>query len=179
MTLGRGFWQPANHVHCTAEVSRAQRGIIFGGTMSSRRGILGTLVCLVVFLPACGGGKSGNDRLQAQWNARCKEAADLLASVQDVPSAKAAEPKLKAALQEMEKINKELGKTYDSEDVDPGESQGMTKEVAGGIGEMQRLNTETLRISKHPELVAALGETWRKLPSVFMLESVGAIPKSK
>ena len=26
---------------------------------------------------------------------------------------------------------------------------------------------------------AAFGETWRKIPSVFMLEAAGAIPKSK
>ncbi|MFL5342095.1 MAG: hypothetical protein ACJ8F7_18270 [Gemmataceae bacterium] len=147
--------------------------------MSSRHNIVRILVCLIVFVPACGRGKSQNERLQAQWNARCKEAANLLAGIQDVPSARAAEPKLKSALQEMEKINKELGKTYDSEDVDPSDSRGMTQEVAGGIGEMQRLSAETLRISKHPELIAALGETWRKLPSVFMLEATGAIPKSK
>ena len=55
----------------------------------------------------------------------------------------------------------------------------MTEAVAQGIAETQRLNMETLRISKNPEVVAALGATWKKLPSVMMLEAMGGIQKPK
>ena len=137
------------------------------------------LAGLAVFLPACSRRASENERLQKQWNAHCKEAADLLAGVTDVASAKAAEPRLKIVLEEMARLDERLGKSYDPEDVDPSERTRMTKEMARGIGEMQRLTQETLRIGKDPELRAAFGDTWRKIPSVFMLEAAGAIPKSK
>ena len=136
------------------------------------------LFAIIVALPACGRRQAQNLRLHKQWNVKCKEAADLLASINDVASARAAEPKLKVVLQELAKVDEQLQTWYDSENVDGSDRPAMTKEVAAGIGEMQRLNQETLRISKDPELRAALGETWKKIPSVFMLESVGAIPKS-
>jgi hypothetical protein len=137
------------------------------------------LVGLCALLPGCSRRVSHNVRLQQQANAKCKECAELLATVVDLPSAKAAEPKLKAALQELAKIEAELEKSYDPENVAPSEHDSMTEEVAKGMAEMQRLNGETVRISKNAELVAALGSTWKALPSVFMLEASGAIPKSK
>ena len=63
------------------------------------------LAGLAVFLPACSRRATENERLQKQWNAKCKEAADLLAGVTDVASAKAAEPRLKIVLQEMAKLD--------------------------------------------------------------------------
>src|SRR5207253_641811 len=105
--------------------------------------------------------------------------ADLLAGITDVPSAKAAEPKLRAALQELEKINEQLDKSSDPEDLNQREARRMMEEVAKGIAAMQQLNTETLRVSKIPGASAALGDTWAKLPSVAMLEASGAIPKGK
>ena|SRR6266568_7240928 len=144
-----------------------------------RIAILMPCFCLIALTPACSRRKSQNERLQHQWNAKVKEMADLLAGVTDVPSAKAAEPKLAAAMTEFERIAKELDKSYDPEDVDPSEQKPMTEAVAQGIAETQRLNTETLRISKSPELVAALGATWKKLPSVMMLEAMGGIQKPK
>ena len=148
-------------------------------SQSAFRRLVIVLVAVCALLPACNRQKAQNEKLQRQWNAKCKEAAELLASVKDVPSAKSAEPKLKAALQDLEAIGSQLDKSYDPEDVSPGEAKGMTKEVGEGIAEMQRLNAETLRISKSPEIIAALGETWKKLPSVFMLEASGAIPKTQ
>jgi len=129
------------------------------------------MIGVIALLPACSRFKSKNERLQLQWNAKTKEVNDLLAGVKDVPSAKAAEPKLAAALKDLEKIGEKLEKHYDSEDVDPGEREPMTEAVAAGIAEMQREAAEVMRISKNPELVAALGETWKKIPSVVIMEA--------
>jgi hypothetical protein len=136
-----------------------------------------TVVCLMQ--SACNSQGAHNVKLQRQWNAKTREVADLLAGVKDVPSAKAAGPKLNTVLQELDAINSQLDKSYDPENVDAGELGKMTKEVAEGIAETQRMNVETIRISKSPDVVAALGDTWRKLPSVFMLEASGAFPKSQ
>ena len=54
----------------------------------------------------------------------------------------------------------------------------MMKELANGVSEMQRLNDETLRISKKAELVAALGDVWKMLPMALMLDASGGMPKS-
>ena len=136
------------------------------------------LVCLAAFVPACGRRQANNENLQKQWNAKCKEAADLLAGVTDVGSAKVAQPNLKAVLQEIDKINNQLEKSYDPENVSPNEARGMVKELANGVSEMQRLNDETLRISKKAELVAALGDVWKMLPMALMLDASGGMPKS-
>ncbi|HLW65906.1 MAG TPA: hypothetical protein VKS79_11340 [Gemmataceae bacterium] len=141
--------------------------------------LLFILVAVCTLLPACTSRRAQNEKLQRQWNAKCKEAADLLASVKDVPSAKAAEPKLKSVLQELDAVGNQLDKSYDPENVDAIESRAMAKEVAEGIAEMQRLNAESLRISESPELVAALGESWKKLPVAMMLEAGSALQKSK
>jgi len=135
------------------------------------------LVFLALIGPACGRRLASNEKLQKQWNSKCKEAADLLAGVTDVGSAKAVEPKLKAVLQEIDTINSQLEKSYDPENVSHDEARGMMKEVANGIGEMQRLNGEALRISKKPDLVAALGDTRKMLPMAPVLDA-GGIPKS-
>lgn len=128
------------------------------------------LVGLIAAVPACSRLKSKNERLQLQWNAKTKEVNDLLASIKDVPSAKAAEPKLAAALKDLEKINDELGRRYDSEDVDAVEREPMTEAVAIGIAEMQREAVEVRRIKEKPELVSALGDSWKKIPSVVIME---------
>src|SRR5438477_13190733 len=96
------------------------------------------LFCLIVLTPACSRRKTQNERLQQQWNAKVKEMADLLAGVTDVSSAKAAEPKLAAAMEAYDRIAEELDKRYDSEDVDPSEQKPMTEAVAQGIAETQR-----------------------------------------
>jgi hypothetical protein len=147
-------------------------------TSLALRSAVFVLIALLALLPACNRRQAQNEKLQRQWNAKCKEAADLLASVKDVPSAKSAEPKLKVVIQDLNAIGRQMDKSYDPENVDASESAGMTKEVAAGIQETQRLNAETVRISKSPDLVAALGPTCKKLPSVLMLEASGAIPKS-
>ncbi len=136
-------------------------------------------VCLVTLVPACSSRKSQNERLQLQWNAKTKEVNDLLAGITDAPSAKAAEPKLATALKDLERIGEKLEKHYDSEDVDSGERDPMTEAVAAGIAEMEREGAEVRRINMNPEIVTALGETWKKIPSVVILEANGPMPKAK
>jgi hypothetical protein len=132
----------------------------------------------VVALPGCSPRKSQHIRIQKRWNAKVKEAADLLASVTDEAGARAAESKLAATLRELDRINDELEK-FEDQEVITGEKDPLLQAVGEGIAETQRLNMETLRISKEPELVAALGPTWKQLPSVFMLEAAGAISRPK
>ena len=139
--------------------------------------LISATVCALI--PACNSRQAQNLKLQRQWNAKTKEAADLLVGVTDVPSAKAAEPKLKQVLQDLDAIGAQMDKSYDPENVDASESGAITKAVADGIAEMQRLNAESLRISENPEIVAALGESWKKLPIAMMQEAAGAIQKSQ
>jgi hypothetical protein len=100
-----------------------------------------------------------------------KEAADLLATVKDVATAKAAGPKLAATMREIQKIDEQLEKSYDPEEVDAHDSPRVTKQVAEGIGEMQRLMVESVRVGKDPEIRAALGEAWQLLPAAAMMEA--------
>jgi len=98
--------------------------------------------------------------------------------IQDVPSAKAAEPGLRVVMQELNKLNEQLDASYDSEEVDFQDSPRITKLVVEGIGEMQRLDMESLRVGKDPELRAALGEAWNLLPAKAMMEAQGESPPS-
>jgi hypothetical protein len=135
------------------------------------------LACLVLFVAGCMP-QSQNVRLMKQWAAKCKEATDLLAGVKDVPGAKAAEPRLKKLLAEMDKIQAQLEKTYEPSDVDPSEEHGATKASSESIVQMQRLLAETLRIGKDPQLTAALGDAWNQLPSKHLLDATGLDPQS-
>ena len=137
------------------------------------------LGCAAASVPACSTPQAQNTRLLKQWNVKCKEAADLLETIKDVPSAKAAEPKLKVVVQELNKLDVALQASYDSEDVDFQDSPRITKHVAEGIGEMQRLMVESLRIGKNPELRSALGETWKSLPAAAMMDAQGNFPASE
>ena len=134
--------------------------------------LLGLLACLNTLVPACSRRQSQNVRLQLQCNAKTKEIADLLAGVSDVPSARAADPKIAAALGDLEKLEQQLERSYDPENVASSEQGPMTEAIAEGIAEAQRMNAETLRIRQNPELVAALGATWKKLPSVIMMDAI-------
>jgi len=136
-----------------------------------RRSSVVFIVCVVVSLPACSRQGARNIALQKQWNAKCKEAADLLAGVTDVASARAAEPKLIRVFDEWEKIGEQLDESYDPENVAVRDNKAMTEAAAQGIVEMQRLTQETLRISKRPELVEALGKAWKRNPSTMMLQA--------
>ncbi len=129
------------------------------------------LVVGTVAVPACAPPRASNSRLFKQWNAKCKEAADLLETVKDVPSAKAAAPQIAAAMREIQKIDAQLEKFYDPEDVDFDDTPRVTKQVAEGIGQMQRLMVECVRVGKDPEMRAALGEAWQLLPAAAMMEA--------
>ena len=141
-----------------------------------RFAMLGTLLCAAVLLPACSAYQAQNTQLMKQWTAKCKEAADLLETIKDVPSAKAAEPKLKEVIEAWRKIDEKL-QAYDPEEVE--DSPRMTRHAAEGIGEFQRLMVESLRISKNPELRSALGETWKSLPAAAMMDAQGNFPPTE
>lgn len=134
------------------------------------------LACVAAALPACNSQAKQNERLQKEWNAKCKEAADLLAGINDPASAKAAEPKLRQVMEQMAKTGEKLDKTYDPENVHGSEAEKMTEAVAQGIAEMQRIMTESLRISKIPGVTAALGETWDMLPASALVKAGGGGP---
>lgn len=121
------------------------------------------LVCLSLFLPGCGRGQAHNVRLLRDYKDKCKEAADLLAGVKDVPSAQAVLPRLKASLQEMDELQAKLEQSYDPTEVDPWDEAAVDEQALGGIAEFQRLVAESARIAKNPEIKAALGETWDRL----------------
>src|SRR5262245_41362984 len=131
-----------------------------------------SLACLVL-LAGCPLQQAQNTRLLKAWAAKCKETADLLATVKDAASAKAAGPKIIKLMKEMEKLNEQLDTSYDPEDVGLIEAPGVTKHVGEGIAEMQRLMEESMRIGKDPELRAALGEAWNHLPAAAMLDAAG------
>ena len=125
----------------------------------------------VLLFAACAPRQAQNARLFNEWNAKCKEAADLLETVKDVPAAEAAAPKLIAVMKELLAIDEKLQASYDPEDVDAGDSPRMTKRAAEGIREMQRLMLESVRIGQNPEMRAALGEAWHLLPAAAMMEA--------
>jgi hypothetical protein len=141
------------------------------------------LVVLVALLGAvsaigCENNHAQTNRLFQQWNAKIKEAADLLETVQDVASAKAAAPQLTSVMQDLHQINEKLEISYDPEGVDFGDSLRVTQGVGEAIAQMQRLDMEGLRVGKDPELRAALGEAWNLLPAKAMMEAQGELPPS-
>ena len=135
------------------------------------------LGCCVAGFAGCAPRQASNSRLFKQYSAKMKEAADLLETVKDVPTAKAAGPKLAAAMREIQRIDEQLEKSYDPEDVDIHDSPRVTKEIAAGIGEMQRLLMESVRAGKDPEIRAALGEAWQLLPAAAMMEAGVEFPQ--
>lgn len=129
------------------------------------------VAAILVCISACATRPAQNTRLFKEWNAKCKEAADLLETVKDVAGAKAAAPKLSVVMQELHKIDEQLEESYDPTEVDFDYPPRVTKQVAEGIAEMQRLNMESLRVGKDPEMKAALGEAWNLLPAAAMIEA--------
>jgi len=128
------------------------------------------LAGLLALLAGCEA-QAQNIRLLKEWQLKCKAAADLLAGVKDVPSAKAAEPRLAKLLSDMDKIQEQLDRTYEPSEVEPADERAVTKQVGEGIVQMQRLVVETMRIGKEPQLTQALGETWERLPSKGLLDA--------
>ena len=134
---------------------------------------------LTTGLAGCDIGRRKPDTLMQRWAAKCKEAADLLAGIKDVPSAKLAEPKLKVALRELAQIGEQMEQLQDREEDYISDARfelkHQLKGAVEGIAEMQRLTLETQRISKQPELKEALGDTWKELPSAAILEANGEL----
>lgn len=115
-------------------------------------------------------------QLLKEWNGHGKEAADLLAGVKDVASAKASRPRLAELLNAMDDVQARLDETYDPENVDLEDQSPVTEQVALGIAEMQRLTAESVRIAQHPEIKAELGETWQRLSMGGLLDQPGMGP---
>jgi hypothetical protein len=143
--------------------------------------LMALMLILTLDLVGCDIGRRQNAGLMGKWTAKCKDAADLLASIKDVPSAQLAEPKLKVALQELAEIDEQVQRLREAEEgeyIPEARLQHEMKQVAEGIAEMQRLAIETQRISKQPELKEALGDTWKELPSVAILEASSELPEN-
>jgi hypothetical protein len=138
---------------------------------------LAGLLVILLFSLGCDAGRSQNTRHLKTWTAKCKEAADVLETIKDVPSAKAAAPKLKIVMQELHKLDAQIETTYDPEEVDFVDSPRMTKQVGEGIAEMQRMMLESVRVGRDPELRAALGDTWQLLPAEAMMDAQGNLPR--
>jgi len=68
----------------------------------------------------------------------------LLQTVHVVPSAKAAAPKLKVAMEELHRLEELLDQTDDPEDVDVLSQSTAIEHVAQGTAEMQRLMEESM-----------------------------------
>lgn len=132
-----------------------------------------SLVCLVLAVGACSLPQSQRTRLFKQWAAKCKEAADLLESVQDVASAKAAGPKIIAVMKELGKLDEQIEAIHDRDDGDILDMPRETKQVGESINQMQRLMTQSVRIGKDRELKAALGDAWNYLPAAMLLDEEG------
>jgi hypothetical protein len=143
--------------------------------------LMALMLILTLDLVGCDIGRRQNAGLMGKWTAKCKDAADLLASIKDVPRAQLAEPKLKVALQELAEIDEQVQRLREAEEgeyIPEARLQHEMKQVAEGIAEMQRLAIETQRISKQPELKEALGDTWKELPSVAILEASSELPEN-
>jgi hypothetical protein len=132
-----------------------------------------SLVFLALGVGACSFPQSQRTRLFKQWTAKCKAAAELLETVKDIPSAQAASPKIIALMKELDKLDAQIEAVQDREDVDLIDMPRETKQVGEGIGQMQRLMTESVRIGKDRELRAALGDAWNYLPAAMMLDEEG------
>jgi hypothetical protein len=137
---------------------------------------LAGLLVILVFSLGCEVGRPQSTRYLTTWTAKCKEAADLLETIKDVPSANAAAPKLKAVMQELHKLDEKLEASYDAEEVDFVDSPRVTKQVGEGIAEMQRMMLESVRVGKDPQLRVALGDTWQLLPAAAMMDAQGNLP---
>jgi hypothetical protein len=132
------------------------------------------ILLLLILTPLSGcSGQAHNVRLLKQWNVHCKEAADLLAGVKDVASAKASRQRIEELLKAMDEVQAQLDKSYDPENVDFADQSAVTEQAALGIVEMQRLVAESVRIAQNPELKAELGETWQRLSMGGLLDKPG------
>ena len=139
----------------------------------TRLPLLGLLLAAAL-LPACNVRHMQAASLMKQWGAKCKEAADLLAGVKDAATAKAAAPRLDTLVKEMDKLQEQIDRVYDPTEVEPGDEQAVMEEVAQNIVQMQRLMVEVGRVGKEPEIAAALGETWKRLSFIDVLNQPGA-----
>ena len=73
-------------------------------------------VVLGTSLAGCDIGRRQNAGLMGKRTAKCKAAADLLASIKDVPSAQLAAPKLRVVLQELAEIDEQVQRLREAEE---------------------------------------------------------------
>jgi hypothetical protein len=132
------------------------------------------LLLAIVMLPACNLRHMQAVSLMKQWGAKCKETADLLAGVKDAASAKAAAPRLDTLVKEMDKLQEQIDRVYDPTEVEPGDERAVMEEVGLNIVQMQRLMIEVGRVGKEPEITEALGDAWKRLSFIDVLNQPGA-----
>jgi hypothetical protein len=126
---------------------------------------------LLIALAGCRFGDPPAARLIRQSTLKCQEAADLLAGVKDAAAAKAAAPRLKKLVDEIDRINEQIERIYDPSEVDPADEPAIHAELPESIAQMQRLMTEASRIRQEPALVEALGEAGKRLAGLDVLGS--------
>ena len=110
----------------------------------------------------CGSAAANRERLAVQMTAVTKEAGDLLATVKDEATAKAAAPKLKAICNRMEKLTERLDEADPNTNFDSPSSKELEK-YGQWMAEHSRLMQEELRVAQIPGATAALGEPWQRL----------------
>jgi len=99
-----------------------------------------------------------------QMTALTKETADLLATVQDKPSAEAAAPKLKVLVERMSKLGDEFEAMDTEDEIYLGQQdQTILEESGKWFAEQARLMQEQQRIGQNAEARDALGEVWRQM----------------
>jgi hypothetical protein len=131
---------------------------------SAGGGALQVLVAvLVASLSGCQLAEPSAGRLIRQSAAKYRETADLLAGVKDAESAKAAAPRVKTLVDEMDKLHEQIERVHDPAEVDFDDQPAVTEAVVESIQEMQRLMAEVARIGKEPSLREALGNSWDRL----------------
>ncbi len=123
----------------------------------------------LVVLTGCGLAQPPAARLIRQSTAKCRETADLLAGVKDVASAKAAAPRLKKLIDEIDRLNEQIERVYDPSDVPLGQESAIHAELPESIAQMQRVMTEAARIRQEPAWVEALGEAGKRLTGLDVL----------
>jgi formaldehyde-activating enzyme involved in methanogenesis len=117
----------------------------------------------LVVLTGCGLAQPPAVRLIRQATVKYRETADLLVGVKDAASAKAAAPRLKQLIDEMDKLHEQIERVHDPEEVDFDDHPAVTKAVVESIQEMQRLMAEVARIGKEKPLREGLGDSWDRL----------------
>jgi hypothetical protein len=81
---------------------------------------------------------------------------------------------LDTLVKEMDKLQEQIDRVYDPTEVEPGDERAVMEEVGLNIVQMQRLMIEVGRVGKEPEITEALGDAWKRLSFIDVLNQPGA-----